>query len=71
MLLKKKKKSHDPFLYLLKRPKLWAGGGSPKPQTAASNPLQSLIRAPLHLPERRTAQNETLKISVELQFIFY
>lgn len=65
------KKEPSALLYLLKRPKLWAGGGSPKPQTAASNPSQSLIRALLHLPEHGTAQNEMLKISVEPQFIFY
>lgn len=68
---KKKKGAISPFLYLLKRPKVWAGGGSPQPQTAAPNPSPSLIRAVLHPPEHRTAPNEMPKISVEPRFIFY
>lgn len=64
-------KSHHVSLYLSESPQLWAGGGSPNPQKAASDPLQSLISALFHLPEHRPAQNEMLKISVELEFIFY
>lgn len=63
--------NHHLSLYLSKSPRLQAGGGSPNPQTAASNLSQRLIRAPFHLPEHRTVQNEMLEISVELEFIFY